>query len=615
MRIYSFRSNRHAVSEIVGGIILLLIAVGSFSLIYLFVFPLPAPETDVHVKLIGYVDSEGNATLKHVGGECILSYKIEVRNASSNDLYYSRQYKQPWKIGETIRPPLQTPLLEDKDKVHIIVYTMDTTGSYQEVFNGILTGNTHEIQVGGTEEIPMLISSLLTNTADEDLICFNYTIHPSIDALTYIYNWSIDTVPLTCLLLPFDTNDPAVAKDYSGYQKDAIVHGANWQANGVVGGAYTFDGTSDMSLDYCFADSYVDSLTIELWMKTGESFGTLLSYGRESYCELGVIKGYMCWSTTTSDGTTDTTGTIRVDDNLWHNIAVTYDASTGQSTIYVDGALDISEIAHTPGSSLGTGTSCSGYLGRGTVEPTWETLLSTSFETEEEVDCWAVDDERTTATSHYNFNRQDSYALTPHSGSYSLVGWGDFDPNYVAFNRENIDISVYTNVSISLWYSYDSTETEDAFGCYYADGTSWIPIFEELAPNIGNGNQLWPYVYAETEVPDYLHDLIIQFWWSTSSSSEYMAIDDLTVTAFPGYGQNFTGSIDEIHVYERALSGEQIYQNYLCTKDGDTSQSVIVSEETIIGETWMCTVTPNDGTQDDEPEVSNLLTIVSYGGG
>jgi hypothetical protein len=615
MRRYNFHSRQHAVSEIVGGIILLLIAVSSFSVIYLFVFPLPTPETDVHVKLIGYVDSQGNATLKHVGGECILSYKIEVRNASTNDLYYSHQYEQPWKIGEIIRPPLQTPLHDAKDKVHIIVYTTDTTGGYQEVFNGILTGNTHEIQVGGLGEIPMLISSLLTNTADEDLICFNYTLQPSINALTYIYNWSIDDVPLTRMLLPFDTNDPLVAKDYSGYHHDGMVHGASWQADGVVGGAFAFDGASNLSLDYCFSDSYVDSLTIELWMKTGESFGTLLSYGRESYCELGVIKGYLCWSTTAGDGTVDTMGSIRVDDDLWHYVAVSYDASTGQSAIYADGALDISENAHAPGGSLGSGTSCSGFLGRGTEVPSWETLLSTSFETQDEVDMWTLDDERTTATGHHNFNRRDSSALAPHSGSYSLVGWGDFDPNYVAFNRETIDVSVYTNVSVSLWYSYDSTETEDAFGCYYADEAGWIPIFEELAPNIGNGNQLWPYVYAETEIPDYLYDLVIQFWWSTSSYYEYMAIDDLTVTAFPGFGRNFTGFLDEIHVYDRALSGEQIYQNYLCTKDGDTSQSVIVSEETIIGETWMCTVTPNDGMQDDEPEVSNTLTIVSYGGG
>ena len=75
------------------------------------------------------------------------------------------------------------------------------------------------------------------------------------------------------------------------------------------------------------------------------------------------------------------------------------------------------------------------------------------------------------------------------------------------------------------------------------------------------------------------------------------------------------GYVDELKIYNRALSAEQIYQNYLCTKDGDTSISVIVSEETNVDESWKCLVTPNDENQDDEFIESNILEIIPYGGG
>jgi len=73
--------------------------------------------------------------------------------------------------------------------------------------------------------------------------------------------------------------------------------------------------------------------------------------------------------------------------------------------------------------------------------------------------------------------------------------------------------------------------------------------------------------------------------------------------------------IDEFEVYDYVLSAEQIYQNYLCKKNGDTSISVMVSEETNVGESWKCEVTPNDGITDSESIESNVLEIINYGGG
>jgi hypothetical protein len=75
------------------------------------------------------------------------------------------------------------------------------------------------------------------------------------------------------------------------------------------------------------------------------------------------------------------------------------------------------------------------------------------------------------------------------------------------------------------------------------------------------------------------------------------------------------GYLDEFEIFDRILSQKQIYQIYLSTKDGFYDRRVIVAEETSIGNTWQCIVTPNDGTQDGIPVNSNILSIVNYPGG
>ena len=75
------------------------------------------------------------------------------------------------------------------------------------------------------------------------------------------------------------------------------------------------------------------------------------------------------------------------------------------------------------------------------------------------------------------------------------------------------------------------------------------------------------------------------------------------------------GYIDDLQVYSRTLSPNQINQIYLDTKDGLSDTRVVVSEETALDDVWQVVVTPNDGTQDGTPVASNTLQIVSYDGG
>ncbi|MCX6667763.1 MAG: type IV pilin [Euryarchaeota archaeon] len=768
-----------AVSEVVGAMILVLIAIVAFAAIYMYVFPLPLPAPEPTVKLKGYVTDDGTAVLEHMGGESLPAYKIDVR-ALDGTIINTTTYKKrddPWEIGECNYPPTNTPLLTENDKVNIDVYEIYDDGSFYQVFTGILAGKGKVAQ----PSVPlMLISSLMTDTIDEDLICYNYTIDPNIDASTYVYNWIVSGNPITKLLMPFDTDSSTIAKDYSSNGHNGTVIGPIWINGGVVGGAYQFDGVDDhISIPYCFDSSTIDKITVETWVKTTAGSGVIASFDRKNYLELGFIAGKVRWSTTATDGTKDTIGKTIINDGIWHHAAATYDASTGKCAIYVDGKQDIIENGHNPGLSLGLGTMSQGSIGTG-AGISRETIFSTSFETQSEKNNWkpdnetwgggvgtiqwgnllydnfnsgwgsytkgGIDTDRSSNYKHegtysayirhqsagvassfyltnpidvdtpkytslkidfwwmwrgtgwtdstddwwlryyngtawqtvldtnypsgfskdtwyhkivyinetnyrfptnmnlrfqcdarsdnclvyidqiyinattggrfdYDFDLRDSTKLTPRTGIYSIGGTGDFDPDYAIFNRTGIDVSGYKNVKVSVWYSYKSTGSEDKVGLYYKDGSNWVTIFKVLNPNIGIGNQL-PWTHVEVQIPDHVDNLALQFNWSTSSTNEYVAIDDLEITGEPlGAGDNFSGVIDEFLIYNRALSSEQIYQNYLCMRDGHSDRSVIVSGEIKLGDIWKCIVTPNDGTQDDTSIESNIIQIVTYPGG
>jgi len=70
-------------------------------------------------------------------------------------------------------------------------------------------------------------------------------------------------------------------------------------------------------------------------------------------------------------------------------------------------------------------------------------------------------------------------------------------------------------------------------------------------------------------------------------------------------GGYFNGTIDEFQIWDNLLSAEQIQALYQNRTD------LIVSQETVVGEIWNATVTPNDGTEDGTTKWSNSLTILN----
>lgn len=67
----------------------------------------------------------------------------------------------------------------------------------------------------------------------------------------------------------------------------------------------------------------------------------------------------------------------------------------------------------------------------------------------------------------------------------------------------------------------------------------------------------------------------------------------------------FNGTIDEVHIFNRSLTQEQIHALYML------EYNRIASNETVVNETWNCCITPNDGTSDGIAYCSNNVTVTN----
>jgi hypothetical protein len=607
--------DEYAVSELVGAMFLIIVAIVVFSAICMYVFPLLFPPSEPNVQLRGYVTDDGIIVIEHIGGESLTHYRTDVKHVNgtliNRTTYQNRE--DPWEIGECNYPLADVYLLTENDAVHVTIYNIDEDGNEKSVFDGILTG-----KGGGTPpSLPsgplMLISSLRTNTTDEDLICFNYTIEPDIDASTYIYNWSAGGNSIMNLLVPFDINSSNVVKDYSGNKNNGTVFGPVWMSEGVVGGAYSFDGVDDyISLPYCFDSSFIDEITVEAWIKTDADSGVVASFDRDTLWELGITNGVVRWSTNANDGTTDMIGVTSLNDGSWHHIAATYDSSTGNCTIYVDGETDRQGNGHTPGESLGSGDTPDGFIGissGGDLPMVWDVLTYDDFEA---------------GFGNYTDGGRDCRLYTggtyAHQGSNAanIQDNGGIESSFYHTNEIDVDTPGYTSIMVDFWFRAESMETGEDFWVRYYNGSQWHTVADyDSGDEFVNGQFYHKTVWINETDYTFPSDMKIRFQCDASSDWDDVYIDQVYVNGTTGGTSvsNFSGYIDEFRIYNRALSAEQIYQNYLCTKDGFSDKSVIVSEETSLDNIWKCTVTPNDSSQDDTPVESNTLQIVSYSGG
>ena len=405
--------------------------------------------------------------------------------------------------------------------------------------------------------------------------------------------------------------DPNTSFDVSGNNFHGQVHGAKYAQDEILGGAMSFDGNNDC---ISIPDIYLDGFTIAAWVKTPDSGSMnnrrIFTLYDEEHCyavegntrggiSVGAEKMEMDDTTTLMGGETDTTAFTGAEDsqrissesawsqsnwaegaqfsdydwrlksNAWTHITVTYDGVTGR--IYRNGRLreegDIPAEGFTGTAYIGGIDRHNGGFWRGMLD---EVALFNRALTEEEV-------------AQLYLMTGEMVATGP-----TLTEGVSGNGYYFDGDRDYIDVGTISGLDAEqtkmLWIYMDaSTLTHEVYLIDEGGNNNWI----ELIDSDGNGA---PGIRAGFDDENYFDSegRIVQGQWchiavvSTASGDIEIYINGVLDSSASGFSATnepqaimfgtdsgtqaagFKGIIDEVAIFNRALSDyeiQQVYQN------------------------------------------------------
>ena len=333
MIIHSVCRNKYAVSEVIGSVILLFIAVLAFSVISHYILPLPDSSVDSNVDIQGSI-SGGFIELFHVGGESVSEYKIYI----DGELSYEGN---DWNMGNLYKINL-SKIGNKNTEIMVVAATED--GGSEIVFEGEFLNPF--INVKPVQGTPNIFSSLFSNTPEEDLICYrNGPTHDADgDKVTYIYTWYKEGVSFADLYLPCNTNTSTMATDYTSPTNNASIVNVTWTADGMVGGAYEFTGNNERfhcTLSDLFTNIDETDFSITLWMKSNDISSDshcLLEACNDSSNYVQIIQyDNRIQACIVVDGTKQVIQSDVLLSNVWYHLGLLWDSSLNDIRLIVNG--------------------------------------------------------------------------------------------------------------------------------------------------------------------------------------------------------------------------------------------------------------------------------------
>ncbi|MCG9126597.1 LamG domain-containing protein [Candidatus Poribacteria bacterium] len=175
--------------------------------------------------------------------------------------------------------------------------------------------------------------------------------------LVFYYSFDADTI----------TNEDVIDQSENG--NDGFIHGSNLNnIEGKVNDGMEFPGvgTEYISVRKVHYTEGIPELTIAVWIKTAQR-GMIASWDRSEYFRFAAGDAVL-------DNTTfvafdiccpiaDWHGKIKVTDDEWHHVAVTFNAEMRR--IYVDGKLDVEAPTETTNKMIGPKAKRFGFIGVG----------------------------------------------------------------------------------------------------------------------------------------------------------------------------------------------------------------------------------------------------------
>ena len=197
--------------------------------------------------------------------------------------------------------------------------------------------------------------------------------------------------------------------------------------------------------------------------------------------------------------------------------------------------------------------------------------------------------------------------------------------NYITINNDDTLNLSEKNFTISLWVNIsDSSHPEDTIldkgGDYTINyiktGTQFKFVFfttslvastERFTSPMYNFNE-WIFVTFTrntTNTSAYINGVFVN---STTITDVRGTTEDLIIGATPPAPAFFNGTIDEVKIYNKRLSQEEINQLYI---GGKNALGIYNSSDTKIGQDYICEVTPY-GIEKGTPLNSSPLTILDF---
>ena len=448
--------------------------------------------------------------------------------------------------------------------------------------------NSPSEMVAGLKALPVVDSLILNATTASNYTTDNLTAHVTtsdgdLDDVKVIYNWYKDSDSITVLNMPFENNSFATttAKDYSGFGNNGTIIGATWNVTGGYDGkgAYEFDGTDDYinvsfsgevsSYSYWGKNQtgawhfYAHSNGISYVDGEASSFTSYIIYSNNNYVRIGLgypepddVDGLVLWlvadDLSGGDGTQISSWNDRSPGNhdatQWTSSSyrpLLYNNKiNGHKTVKFDGSNDYLNVG-TIRDAQGDYTVFFVSKRESATGDYWQRMLSSW-------DGYCANDYTCASWTIYH-----SHEFTNHAGAPQVYD------TYIKTERYGSDAREIDNVVIGADAHYTS-------GSNYRGYVAEVVLYDNYISD-DEYNKISAYLEDK-----YVLDLAARY---------------------------FNGTIDDVQVYNRALTADQIYALYQNRTDE------IVAAETSLHENWTVIAYPNDGKEDGVGILSNNITI------
>jgi hypothetical protein len=456
----------------------------------------------------------------------------------------------------------------------------------------------------------------LGNDGNNNLTCFNQTTSdPNNDPVTNVYNWQVDGKSLDTLNLPFDTrttNNPLV---YDNLTADGFENGfAGWSGNGGTNwdqnstqkhsGTYSAHaGVGDQYLTSNDTDTFsAESLTVSFWYRNHALSGKV-------YLQFGNGTTYRNILGFPGTGPSDTwsfyslqTYDVRY---LIRDFRVRFSASLTGGDFWID------DFAITAPSRT---KDYSGNNNYGTVhgaEWTSNGVLGGAYVFDGVTDFIRVPDSPRLGGDGSWSEISIEFWIKPLSNQNGARIIAKRDPTAIDRSLVGVNASYMVGFQTggqnnTLYWGLGSTingwqETSDSQTVLTAG--SWYHV----VCTYKSGPGLTVYINGTQKATTALTGNI------APSQGMYLFKAPLFIGCDGSNSKTswFNGILDEVHIYNRALSQEQALKRYDETKNGLSGNSTTVWRETKTAGAWSCRITPNDSFGDGQTKLSNNVPTPS----